>query len=206
MARVARFKVQHDDAWYHLYSRVAGCRGQYPLSDEASTRELIETIKHYSNIYFCEVATFSIMGSHYHFVARFEAPWAVEEEELRVRARLMYPSDASQNEIDGWSKEKWERFRQRLFDLSELMRNIQSAFARWYNRKHDRRGRFWADRFRSVHLENEAAVLDCMLYVELNPVRAGLVERPEDWSGSSIFFRDIGKDAWLMPLSRILFQ
>ncbi len=65
MARVARFKVQNDDAWYHLYSRVAGCRGQYPLSDEASTRELIETIKHYSNIYFCEVAIFSIMGSHF---------------------------------------------------------------------------------------------------------------------------------------------
>ncbi len=118
----------------------------------------------------------------------------------------MYPGKAYQSQIDGWSKEEWERFRQRLFDVSELMRNIQSAFARWYNRKNDRRGRFWADRFRSVHLENEAAVLDCMLYVELNPVRAGLVERPEDWSGSSIFFRDIGKDAWLMPLSRILFQ
>jgi hypothetical protein len=86
------------------------------------------------------------------------------------------------------------------------MRNIQSAFARWYNRNNQRRGRFWADRFKSVYLENEAAVLDCMLYIELNPVRAGLVERPEDWRGSSIFLRDIGKADWLMPLSDILSQ
>ncbi len=68
MARVARFKVQNDDAWYHLYSRVAGFRGQYPLSDEASTRELIGTIKRYSSIYFCEIATFCIMGNHYHLL------------------------------------------------------------------------------------------------------------------------------------------
>jgi hypothetical protein len=90
----------------------------------------------------------------------------------------MYPSKASQIQIDGWTEEEWERFRQRLFDVSELMRNIQSSFARWYNRSYDRRGRFWADRFKSVFLETETAVLDCMLYVELNPVRAGLVERP----------------------------
>jgi hypothetical protein len=86
------------------------------------------------------------------------------------------------------------------------MRNIQSGFALWYNRNNNRRGRFWADRFKSVYLENEAAVLDCMLYVELNPVRAGLVERPEDWRGSSIFLREIGKTDWLMPLSEILDQ
>jgi hypothetical protein len=61
------------------------------------------------------------------------------------------------------------------------MRNIQSAFARWYNQTYDRRGRFWGGRFKSVYLQDSNAVLDCMLYVDLNPVRAGLVERPEDW-------------------------
>jgi hypothetical protein len=97
----------------------------------------------------------------------------------------MYPSPASQQMIELWTDEQWERFRQRLFDVSELMRNIQAAFARWYNRTYDRRGRFWADRFKSVYLEKGNAVLDCMLYVELNPVRAGLVERPEEWVGST---------------------
>jgi hypothetical protein len=118
----------------------------------------------------------------------------------------MYPGKASQIRVNGWSEEQWERFRQRLFDVSELMRNIQSAFARWYNNHHERRGRFWADRFKSVYLETEAAVLDCILYIELNPVRAGLVERPEDWHGSSIYLRELKKGAWLMPLTRICDQ
>jgi REP-associated tyrosine transposase len=86
------------------------------------------------------------------------------------------------------------------------MRNIQSAFARWYNRSYQRRGRFWADRFKPVYLEDERAVLDCMLYVDLNPVRAGLVERPEEWQGSSIYLREIGKDSWLSPLRNFVDQ
>jgi putative transposase len=112
----------------------------------------------------------------------------------------MYSSKVSQLMIEGWTSEQWERFRQRLFEVSEYMRNIQAAFARWYNRTYDRRGRFWADRFKSVYLEDEKAVLDCMLYVELNPVRAGLVERPEEWRGSSIHLREIDEGNWLAPL------
>ena len=206
MARVARFKILDNDAWYHLYSRIAGRRDHYPLSEETSSRKLIGTFEHFSSIYFCEVAAFSVMGSHYHFVIKFEAQRPVEKDELRARARLMYPSKTSQQRIDEWTEVEWDHFRQRLFDVSELMRNIQSGYARWYNRHNQRRGRFWADRFKSVYLENEAAVLDCMLYVELNPLRAGLVDRPEEWRGSSIFLRDIGEADWLMPLSEILDQ
>jgi len=50
------------------------------------------------------------------------------------------------------------------------------------------------------------AVLDCMLYVDLNPVRAGLVKRPEDWTGTSIHLRDIRKANWLLPLHEVLEQ
>ena len=65
MARVARFKVSNQDAWYHLHSRIAGCRGEYPLSEKLPTRKLIELIEHFSKIYFCSVAAFSVMGSHF---------------------------------------------------------------------------------------------------------------------------------------------
>ena len=52
--------------------------------------------------------------------------------------------------------------------------------------------------------EDARAVLDCLLYVELNPVRGGLVERPEEWRGSSVYLRDIRKDEWLVPLEELL--
>ena len=48
------------------------------------------------------------------------------------------------------------------------------------------------------------AVLDAVLYVELNAVRAGMVECPEDYQGCSLYLREAGKDDWLMPLSEIL--
>ncbi len=204
MPRTARLKFPEAQAWYHLHSRVAGHRGEYPLARPAVQRRLVETIEHYASIYFCRVAAFAVMGNHYHLVLRFESPAPVTREELRLRAFLMYPGKKKREEIEAWTEEEWEHYRQRLFDVSELMRNVQASFARWYNRSYDRRGRFWGDRFKSVYLGDLRAVLDCMLYVELNPVRAGLVERPEEWAGSSVYLRELGKGSWLMPLTEVL--
>lgn len=206
MPRIGRLKFPQKDAWYHLYSRVAAYKGDYPLLDAVPMRRLIETIRHYSAIYFCEVAAFCVMGNHYHLVVKFDRSCPADQEELRARARLMYPGKASRARLDLWTEPDWEHYRQRLFDVSEYMRNIQSAFARWYNRSYQRRGRFWADRFKSVYLADLRAVLDCMLYVELNPVRAGLVERPEEWQGSSLIQRELGTDNWLAPLKTFLDQ
>lgn len=206
MPRLGRLKYPENDAWYHLYNRVAARKGEYPLSEAVPMRRLIQTIEHYAAIYFCEVAAFCVMGNHYHLVVKFEGLRDVSREELRARTRLMYPSRASQRLIDNWSIGDWEHYRRRLFDVSEYMRNVQSSFARWYNHSFQRRGRFWADRFKSVYLEDPRAVLDCMLYVELNPVRAGLVQRPEDWRGSSLILRELGKDGWLTTLTKFIDQ
>ena len=206
MARVARLKFSDQDAWYHVHSRIAGRRGEYPLCEAAPTRRLIEMIEHFTRIYFCEVAGFSVMGNHYHLVVRFDAESPVDRKELLRRARIMYPGTRGQTLVDAWDEEQWEHYRRRLFDLSEYMRNIQAAYARWYNRTYERRGRFWADRFKSAVLGDERAVLDCLLYVELNAVRAGLVERPEEWRGSSAYLREIGKDRWLTPLKDLVNQ
>ena len=206
MARRPRLKFTNCDTWYHLYSRVAGHRGEYPLLEGMARRHLIETIKHFSSIYFCQVAGFSIMGNHYHLVLKFEAEREVGHDELQARARIMYPGRTAEERMNGWSEEEWQHYCRRLFDVSEYMRNVQAAFARWYNRSFDRRGRFWGDRFKSTVLGDARAVLDCLLYVELNPVRGGLVERPEEWQGSSIYLREIEKDRWMVPLSELLHQ
>jgi len=66
MPRVARFEVSELEAWYPVHSRVVGRWGDYPLCERAPTRRLIETIKHYSRVYFCEVAAFCVICNHYH--------------------------------------------------------------------------------------------------------------------------------------------
>jgi len=116
----------------------------------------------------------------------------------------MYPSVTRQRQIDLWGDEEWEHYRRRLFDVSEFMRNVQAAYARWYNRTFDRRGRLWDQRFRSTILGDARAVLDCLLYVELNPIRAGIVERPEEWESGSVYLRELGEDGWLIPITSLL--
>ena len=200
MARAARVKSEDGSGWYHLCARTAGVQGEYPLASRRYRRKMLDVIERYASVYCCRVAGFCVMGNHYHLVVFFEERRAMSPRELRERASRLYPA----KDLDAWPAHKWERFERRLFDVSELMRNVQGAYARWFNSRHERRGRFWAERFKSTLLEDALAVLDCLLYIELNPVRAGLVERPEEYDGSSLHLREVKADAWLVPLGELV--
>jgi REP-associated tyrosine transposase len=204
MARMARFKMEKAAAWYHLHAQAAGKSGEYPLEDAGCKRKLIALLKHWSRAYFCQVVAFCVMGNHWHIVLHFDAPEKLSSDELLRHARVFYPGGKGRELLESWTKADWARFAKRIFDVSEFMRNVQGEFATWYNRTFDRKGRFWADRFKSTVLEDERAVLDCMMYVELNPVRAGLVEKPEAYQSSSCFLRSIGKGEWLVKIRELL--
>ena len=66
------------------------------------------------------------------------------------------------------------------------MREIKQKFARYYNKKHDRCGYFWGSRFKSVIVENGDTLINLLAYIDLNPLRANLVERPDDYRWCSI--------------------
>jgi putative transposase len=202
MARMRRLKVVDGEGWYHVYSRAACEKGVYPLEKELCRKKFVQFLKYYSRAYFCDVAAFCIMGNHYHIVLKFDIPRKLSKEELWERALMLYPN--SKRYLNLWHEKKWNRLEERLFNLSDFMRNLQAAFAMWYNKTYKRHGTFWADRFKSVLLGDEQSVLDCMLYVELNPVRAGLCEMPEEYSASSFHLRSIRKDGWLMKLNCIV--
>ncbi len=69
--------------------------------------------------------------------------------------------------------------------LSKIMHAIQMNYARYYCKKYNFVGHVWQGRFKSIVIENDAQLLSCGNYIEMNPVRAGLVNRPEDWEWSS---------------------
>jgi putative transposase len=58
--------------------------------------------------------------------------------------------------------------------------------SRFYNKRHGRRGIFWWERFKSLIVQNGDTLINCLAYIDLNPVRAGLVERPEEYRWSSL--------------------
>jgi hypothetical protein len=89
--------------------------------------------------------------------------------------------------------------REKLSSLSEFIREIKVGFARYYNRRHNRRGYFWGDRFKSVIVDKGETLVNCLAYIDLNPLRAGLVERPEDyrWSSLGYHLQTENKDQFL---------
>ncbi|MBF0245322.1 MAG: transposase [Planctomycetes bacterium] len=202
MPRMARLRVESGEAWYHIYCRVSGKNDEYPLDVEGAREALIRHIRFYARAYECEVAGFCVMGNHYHLVVRFSERVELGRKELMKRAKLLYPN--TWEAVKGWGDERFQRLNNRLFDVSEFVRNIQQGYTKWYNRAVGRSGRLWAERFRSTILEDSAAVRDCLLYVDLNPVRAGMVERPEDYEHGSAKLRDMALDKWLLDLREIL--
>lgn len=67
----------------------------------------------------------------------------------------------------------------------QLMKHIGQLYAQYVNRTYSRTGSLWEGRFRSCLVQSENYLLTCYRYVELNPVRAGLVEHPRDYEWSS---------------------
>ena len=188
------------DGLYHLRGQVAGSAGYYPFEVPENADKLLAIICRYTSLFFSQVVELSILGNHYHLVCLFEAFRKLSRQELLSLAERFYPDPRYQPYLH-WNDSGWERFNQRLFNVSELMRNVQSGYARWFNRRYNRKGRFWADRFRSTESEN---LQETAFYVALNPVRAHLARLPEEWRYGSAWMRKHGQDDWLMPLEELM--
>jgi len=73
----------------------------------------------------------------------------------------------------------------RMCDISRFMNEVKVRFTRWFNRRHQRKGTLWMERFKSVLIGSDSAMRSVALYIDLNPVRAGLVADPVEyrWCG-----------------------
>jgi putative transposase len=84
--------------------------------------------------------------------------------------------------------------------LPQMMQAVGRAYVRYFNLRHQRTGTLWEGRYRSNLIETERYLLACMVYIDLNPVRAGMVVQPVDFKWSS-HRHCIGQvnDPWLKP-------
>jgi putative transposase len=88
--------------------------------------------------------------------------------------------------------------------ISDTMKVVGSRYASYINRRYDRTGTLWEGRHRSSLIQSERYLLTCMRYIELNPVRAGMVERPEAYRWSSYGFNAYGDTGWLQQHERYM--
>ncbi len=177
MPRSARLLLEDRSSVYHVMSRTA--LDGFPFQDAEKDR-LLNIIKYFSTIYFCDILGFALMGNHFHILIRFSSVREIQHSDIIDRFRIRYGLDThpSAAQIDALGR-KWT-------SLSEFMREVKQTFSRYYNKRHDRRGTLWGERFKSVLVENGQTLVNCLAYIDLNPVRAGLVRRPEEYRWCSL--------------------
>ena len=177
MPRIPRMKIEDQPTVYHIISRTA--LPDLPVGD-IEKDFLVDQIKRFSKIYFVEIMGYCIMGNHFHLLVKMNPGDAYSDKEIIERFKFFYgdEKDIYEGQIP-FFRDKWS-------NLSEFVKDIKQTFSRFYNKRHDRKGFFWGDRFKSVIVENGDTLVNCLAYIDLNPVRAGIVEKPEDYRWSSI--------------------
>jgi hypothetical protein len=133
------------------------------------------------------------MGNHFHLLVKMIPDYRFTDEEIQKRFEKYYGDNRD------FAEGQIPYLRQKLSSLSEFMREIKVSFSRYYNRRHNRRGYFWGDRFKSVIVDKGETLINCLAYIDLNPLRAGLVDRPEDyrWNSLGYHLQTENKDQFL---------
>jgi putative transposase len=159
---------------------------------------LEDRMKALCDIFAVDIYAHAIMDNHYHIVLYVDpkAPQSWSNEEVAERWMQVYPSrldkseNARQRELTKLAlmdnPEKLAICRERLGDLSWYMRRLNEPLAKLSNQQDDCTGKFWEDRYKSQALLDEAAVISCMAYVDLNPVRAKITQKLEESHFTSI--------------------
>ena len=188
MSRTRRLKIMGECCYYHLVSRTVG--QEFYLGDTEKER-LLNIIKYYSGMYFVKVIGFCLMSNHFHLLIKSEPEHLYPDEEIVYRLKKYMPGLEESSLKD---EVKIARARGKLGDISEYMRSIKQTFSRWYNKTNERTGYFWGDRFKSIWLQDGKSLLTCLAYIDLNPIRANLVNVPEDYRWCGISYRVCGNN------------
>ncbi|MBM7455904.1 REP element-mobilizing transposase RayT [Oceanisphaera litoralis] len=187
-----------DTPYYHCICRCV--RRAYLCGEDRLTgqdfnhrkRWVLARLRQLQKVFTIDLCAYAVMANHYHLVVHVDtaAAEALTENEVVARWHRLFrlpvlverymagTADteaeqlAAQGIIAGW--------RRRLSDLSWYMRCLNEHIARKANEEDNCKGRFWEGRFRSQAILDDAGLLACMTYVDLNPLRAGMVEQPED--------------------------
>ena len=186
-----RLKVSGRAAVYHVMTRTVN--GELLFKDRE--KEILrKMIWHVADFCGADVLTYCIMSNHFHVLLRVPDRAAVSDRELMRRYQVLYPKPTKYQEasveimeaqLEAGGEEAEEIRRKllaRMTDVSEFMKAVKQRFSVWYNRSYKRYGTLWAERFKSVLVEGQGNPLQTMAaYIDLNAVRAGLVEDPKDY-------------------------
>jgi REP element-mobilizing transposase RayT len=184
------------EACYHCVTRVVERRFAF---GDREKEKFVEILRAYEEFCGVQVLTFCVMSNHVHVLVHVpkrpdHMPDDVELVRLVRRAELSYPASELERQLaemrgasdDAGAERLRERFLRRMWNLGCFMQGVKQRFSQWFNGRSGRAGTLWEGRFKSVLVEGTGRTLSTMAaYIDLNPVRAGIVNDPADyrWSG-----------------------
>ena len=153
---------------------------------------IITWLKSLADVFLIDVCAFSLLDNHVHLILRNRPDLLASLSDTEVAERLarLYsgdrrlidlPTHSKQDVLDGflYNDKLLARKKSDLADISVFMKVWEEAVSRRANQEMKKTGHFWQGRFSSQVLEDDAAMLACCAYVDLNPLRAGIVDLPE---------------------------
>ncbi|MCB1677235.1 MAG: transposase [Halioglobus sp.] len=191
-----------DTPYYHCVSRcvrrtfLCGRDVQTGQCFEHRRSWIVERIHLLASVFAIDVCAYAVMSNHYHLVVKVGSSCNWTDDEIIQRWLHLYKgpllvqryrnaeelSPAAQSTVT----DIVAVWRARLQDLSWFMKCLNEPIARMANREDQCTGHFWEARFKSQALRSEQALLACMAYVDLNPLRAGIAQSPETSDYTSI--------------------
>ena len=187
--------------FYHLISRVVERRFAFGTVEKEKFRTMMRLQEKFTG---CQVVSYCLMCNHFHLLLEVPpmAEGGLSDETLLKRLSGIYSEAfvagvakeladakavvyANETGLEDAVKAIHKRFSYRMQDLGEFMKGLLQRFTQWFNRTHSRTGRLWEDRFKSVIVEDGVAAKTISAYIDLNPVRAGMVKDPADYRWSS---------------------
>jgi REP element-mobilizing transposase RayT len=196
-----------DTPYYHCISRCVRraflCGTDSVTGFDFSHRRqwIVDRIKLLCSVFAIDLCAYAIMHNHYHIVLKIDARRVNEwtNKEVARRWLQLFPGSVLAHQYllqAGPTTEEAKNleecfitWRNRLCDLSWFMRCLNEPIARLANAEDHCSGRFWEGRFKSQALLDERALLACMAYVDLNPIRAAMANMPEVSAYTSIHER-----------------
>ncbi len=202
-----------DDYCYHVMTRTVGAEKIFDAEDLEALRLIIRKMSRFSGVKlmtYCLLKNhFHLLvrvPSKEGYLRRFEdkknkagellEAEGMGEDRLMAHLSILYSKaymnqlrrelvDMRERGLESAAEVFLEKYKRRFCDLSLFVKEVKERFSRWYNRKHQRIGTLWAGRFKSVLVEDGIALRTMASYIDLNPVRAGIVEDPKDyrWCG-----------------------
>lgn len=183
--------------YYHVVSRVVDKQRVFGPREKEVFRKILRNQEAFSGV---RVVTYCLMSNHFHLLLEVpdrETLAPLDEEGLLAVLPLLYDGEVVEGvkqELErarlsgnaSWHREILDRYERRRGDLARFVKELKLRLTFYMNKRLDRVGTLWEGRYKSVLVEGgEQALMTVAAYIDLNPVRAGMVSRPEDyrWCG-----------------------